>query len=463
MKIEKFKKFRVKRDSLGEMVKKVEVKKILTKIDRINKTALKLHSLYKGKLEVSPKCRIENSDDFGIWYTPGVGAVSREIAKRPEKIFEYTNKGNFVAIVSDGTRVLGFGDIGPEAALPVMEGKALLFKYLGGVDAFPICLKEKGLDKFCQIVRALEPTFGGINLEDIESPKCFYILERLQKEMRIPVWHDDQQGVAVVIYAGLINALKIVGKKKEKVRISMIGAGAAMTATIKLLILAGFPPENMLVVDKKGILNKGRKDYKNDKWRWQICQLTNKEGRKGGIAEAMEDTDICLGLSAPGPGIIKPEWVASMKKDVILFACANSIPEIWPWEAKKAGVRIVATGRSDFPNQVNNSLVFPGIFRGVLDVRARKISDKMCLVAAEELAKCAQEKGISEEYILPKMEEWEVFPRLATAVGLEAIKEGIAEVKMTRKKLFEKVSKIIKRARKETKILIDQGVIQKIE
>ena len=418
---------------------------------KINKLALKFHSFYKGKLEIFPKFKIKNFSDFSIFYTPGVGAVVKEIAKNKEKVFEYSIKGNSVAVISDGTRVLGFGDVGPEAALPVMEGKAILFKYLGGVDAFPICLKEKKADKFCEIVKSLEPSFGGINLEDIESPKCFYILEKLEKEMDIPVWHDDQQGTAVVVLAGLVNALKIVRKKKEKVKISMIGAGAAMMGIINLLIFAGFPPQNMIVVDKKGILNKKRKDYKNDKWRWKICQITNRENREGKIAEAIEGTDICLAFSAPGPGIIKPEWIAKMKKEAIVFACANPIPEILPKEAKEAGAKIVATGRSDFPNQVNNALAFPGVFRGVLDVKARKITPKMCLAAAHELARSAQEKGISEDYILPKLDEWEVFPRVATAVGMEAIREKVARIRISRKKLFEKCLNTIEEKREMIK------------
>ena len=379
----------------------------------------------------------------------------RDIAAHPEQVFVHTNKANFIAIVSDGTRVLGLGDIGPHAALPVMEGKAILFKYLGGVDAFPICLATKDPDELIQACKWLEPSFGGINLEDIAKPKCFYILDRLRKEMTIPVWHDDQQGTAAVTLAGLINALKIVGKSKQEVRIALIGAGAANIAVIRILIAAGFPAENMMVVDTQGILHTGRDDLKSpdNEFKWRVSELTNGEKRTGGIAEAMRRADVCIALARSGPGVIKPEWVATMAKDAIIFACANPVPEIWPWEATEAGARIVATGRSDFPNQVNNSLGFPAIFRGVIDVAAKTITDEMCIAAAEELARYKEGDGLREDAILPTMDDREVFPREAAAVGLKAIEQGVARKIMTKDELIENASKIISRAQKETKTL----------
>ncbi len=440
--------------------KKVDVEQLLAKAQQPAKDAARLHSFYRGKLEVTPKCRIRDFQDFAIWYTPGVAETCKQIHENFEKVFEYTNKGNFVAVVTDGTRVLGLGNIGPHASIPVMEGKAILFKYLGGVDAFPIPLAVTNEEDIIRACKWLEPAFGGINLEDIEKPKCFSILDRLRKEMEIPVWHDDQQGTAAVTYAGLINALKVVGKRKENVRIAMIGAGASNVAIQRVMCAGGFPAENIMMVDTKGIIYKGRPDLRSeDKEKWHISQTTNKEGRKGGIPEALKGADVCVSLSKSGPGVIKPEWVAGMAKDAIMFSCANPVPEIWPWEAEEAGVRVFATGRSDFPNQVNNSLGFPGIFRGALDVAAKTITDEMCIAAAEELAKCAADKGLSEEYIIPTMDEWEVFPREAVAVGMKAIEQGVARIKMTKEELYDKAAKTIKRAREQTQVLMAKGLI----
>jgi malate dehydrogenase (oxaloacetate-decarboxylating) len=426
--------------------------------------ALRLHPFYRGKLEVSPKCAISSCDDFAIWYSPGVAAPCRDIAAHPDRVYEHTNKANFIAVVSDGTRVLGLGDIGPHAALPVMEGKAVLFKYLGGVDAFPICLGTKDPDEIIQACKWLEPSFGGINLEDIAKPKCFYILERLRREMTIPVWHDDQQGTAAVTLAGLINALKLVGKQKASVRIAFIGAGAANIAVIRIFIAAGFPPQEMVMVDTRGILHRGRDDLKTEdnQFKWRICEVTNREQRTGDIASALRGADVCIALAKSGPGVIKPEWVSGMAKDAIVFACANPVPEIWPWEAEAAGARIVATGRSDFANQVNNSMGFPGIFRGVIDVAATTITDEMCIAAAEELARCASAQSLSEQRILPTMDEWEVFPRVAAAVGLKAIEQGVARKSLTKIKLIENATKIICRARTATQTLMERGVIAPI-
>ncbi|MCD6129315.1 NADP-dependent malic enzyme, partial [Candidatus Bipolaricaulota bacterium] len=410
--------------------RKPKVEELLAKAKEPARKAPAWHAFYRGKLGVALKCAITDYQDFGIWYTPGVAQPCREIAQSPEKVFEYTNKGNFVAVVSDGTRVLGLGDIGPEAALPVMEGKAILFKYLGGVDAFPVTIDTKDPDELIQAVKWIAPAFGGINLEDISSPKCFYVLDRLRKELEIPVWHDDQQGTASIVLAGVLNALKVVGKDPKKVTYAVIGAGAANIAFVRVLLTYGVPAGNVIMVDSKGILHPGREDLEAKKdenpYKWDYANRTNAERRTGGIKEALEGADVCVAASKPGPGTIKPEWVAGMAKDAIVFACANPIPEIWPWEAKEAGARIIGTGRSDFPNQINNSLGFPGIFRGTLDVFARTITDEMAIAAAEAIAQTAEEKGLSEEYIVPTMAEWEVFINEAVAVAKKAIEQGVA-------------------------------------
>jgi malate dehydrogenase (oxaloacetate-decarboxylating) len=433
---------------------------LLAKAKKPSEDAMKLHPFYRGKIEVVPKAAIRDFDDFAIWYTPGVAAPCRAIAKDKELVYDYTNKWNTIAVVSDGTRVLGLGDIGPEAAMPVMEGKALLFKYLGGVDAVPVCLDTKDPDVIIATVKLLQPSFGGINLEDLSQPKCFRILDTLRREMEIPVWHDDQQGTAAVTLAGLINALELVGKSLPEAKIAMIGAGASNICIAGVFMTAGVTPGNIIMCDSKGTLHRGRTELKEKyKEKWEMCQKTNKDGVEGGIAEAMKGADVAIALSTPGPDTIMPEWVTDMASDAIVFACANPIPEIWPWDAKDAGAKIVATGRSDFPNQVNNSLGFPGIFRGTLDVRARTITDEMCIAAAYELAKTAQDQGLHEEYLIPTMDEWEVFPREAVAVGMKAIEQGVARLKLSRDELYERASEIIKRARGETQLLMDEGII----
>jgi malate dehydrogenase (oxaloacetate-decarboxylating) len=332
--------------------------------------------------------RHNQPDDFAVWYTPGVAAPCKMIQADPDKSFELTNRWNSIAIVTDGTRVLGLGDIGPQAAMPVMEGKAMLFKFLGGVDATAICLKTKDPDEIVRTCELLEPTFGGINLEDIEKPKCFEVLERARSKLQIPVWHDDQQGTATVILAGLMNSFKLVGKKPHDALITLVGAGSANIRTAYVLIRWGVKPGNIMLVDSRGIVHRGRTDVtkEEDPWKYELTQITNAEQRTGDIADAFKDVDAVVAASKQGPGTIKPEWIKTMANDAILFACANPIPEIWPWEAQEAGARIVATGRNDFPNQVNNSLGFPGIFRGVLDVKAKTITDDMCIAAAQELA-----------------------------------------------------------------------------
>jgi len=431
----------------------------MAKKEDLNKKSIEQHKLYKGKMGSFPKCPIRGFEDFGIWYTPGVAAVCKEIHKNKDLVFDYTNKWNNVAIVSDGTRVLGLGDIGPYAGMPVMEGKALLFKYLGGVDAFPICLDTKDPQEIIKTVKYIQPCFGGINLEDLSKPKCFEILETLRKECEIPVWHDDQQGTAAVILAGLINALKVVGKKMNDISLTMVGVGAAGIKTTEIIIKAGINPKKIIIVDSKGILNQNRNDLK-DTYKWDMCLKTNEENREGNIADALKDSDVCIAFSKPGPDTIKKEWISKMSDDSIIFACANPVPEILPEDAKKAGARIVATGRSDFPNQVNNSIGFPGIFRGTLDVRAKTITDEMCLAACYEIAKFAEEKGIDENYIVPKMNEWEVFPREAVAVGMEAIKENIARKKMSKSELYDVSFSIIKKSRDIMEVLMKKGLIK---
>ncbi len=433
---------------------------LLEKSKKPSADALKMHPFYKGKLASALKCGVRDFNDFAIWYTPGVAAPCRDIEAHPEKVFEHTNKGNLVGVVSDCTRVLGLGDIGPEAGLPVMEGKSVLFKYLGGVDSFPITLDTKDPDEIIRTVKIISPAFGGINLEDFSQPKCFYILDTLRKESKIPIWHDDQQGTAAVTLAGLINALKIVKKKIDKARITMLGSGAANIATARLIIAAGVDPGKMIMVDTKGTLNKSRTELQKDfKEKWHFCQITNAEQRKGGIAEAMEGADALIALAKSGPDVIKKEWIKKMAKDPIVFACANPIPEIYPWEAMEGGAKIMATGRSDFPNQVNNSLGFPAIFRGTLDVMATTITDEMCIAAAYELAKCAEDKGLKEDYLLPTMDEWEVFPRQAVAVGLKAIEQKVARITLSKEKLFEIASEKIRKSRQETQVLMEKGLI----
>jgi len=441
-----------------------EIEENLKRANLPKEQSAKYHPYYQGKIEIVPRVPVRTFNDFAIWYTPGVAQPCLEIKADPQKVWTLTNKWNQVAVVTDGTRVLGLGDIGPEASLPVMEGKCLLFKYLGGIDAFPVPLATKDPEKIIETVKLITPSFGGVNLEDIAQPKCFTILDRLRKECEIAVWHDDQQGTATINVAGVINALKVVGKKLQDVTITLVGAGASNIRTAKILLAAGARPEHLILVDSKGIVGRHRKDIeavsKDYTEKWELAQTTNGEGRVGGIPEAMRDADVVIAASKPGPGIIQKDWVASMADDSILFAIANPVPEIWPWEAIEAGARVIATGRSDFPNQVNNSLGFPGIFRGTLDVRARTITDEMCIAAATELAKVQEERGLDEEHIVPTMDDIEVFAREATAVALKAMDQGIARVRKTRAELLENALAMIQRAHEETKFLMQDGFIR---
>jgi malate dehydrogenase (oxaloacetate-decarboxylating) len=451
-----------KKDSVKAEGRKLTVEELKAKADKPNKDSMILHPFYRGKVQVCLKAPVRTFDDFAIWYTPGVAAVCKDIAANKAKSWEHTNRANTIAVVSDCTRVLGLGDIGPEAGMPVMEGKAMLFKYLGGVDTFPLCIDTKDPEKIIEFVKMLQPSVGGINLEDISQPKCFTVLDRLRKECSIPVWHDDQQGTATITLAGLMNAVKVVGKKLSDIHVTMVGSGAANICIGRLFMAAGVKPGNMLYVDTKGILNLQRTDTKAEfKEKWDLCQRTNKEQRTGGVKEAFKDADVVCAASKPGPGTLDATWIKTMAHDPILFCCANPIPEMWPWDAMENGAKVFATGRSDFPNQVNNSLGFPGIFRGTLDVMATTITDEMCIAAADELAKLASEKGLRADYIVPTMDDWEVFPREAAAVGAKAVEQGIARRKLTRKQIYDEAMEKITAARDCTKMMMEKGIIPK--
>ncbi len=395
-----------------------------------------MHRRYKGKIEVRPKVPVDGH--LHVWYTPGVAEAVKAIRENPDEVFELTWRWNTVAVVSDGTRVLGLGNVGPEAALPVMEGKTLLFKYYGGVDAVPIVHRARDPEKFIDFVKTIEPSFGGINLEDISSPKCFYILDRLREELEIPVWHDDQQGTAAVSLAALINAFKYVGKDMKKAKIVLFGAGAANFALFRLLQAYGVPARNVIVVDSKGPITLEREELKGT-YKWEIAEQA---GYAKDIEDAFKGADAVVAASKPGPGTIKKEWVQLMNKDAIVFALANPIPEIHPDEAREAGAKVVATGRSDFPNQVNNSLVFPALFRGVLSVRARKITDGIVLKAVEALASYS-ERYFDQGLIIAPMSDREVFVHEAVEVGVEAMREGVARRRVPKEELESEVRELI--------------------
>ncbi len=446
------------------MMAKVSKEELLAKSRKPAEDAMKLHPYYQGKIQIVSKCAIWGFDAFSVWYTPGVAAPCKAIHQNKADVFKYTNRGNTIAVVSDGSRVLGLGDIGPEAGLPVMEGKALLFKYLGGVDAVPLCLNTKEPDEIIRVVKLLEPCFGGINLEDISKPKCYRILETLRKEMDIPVWHDDAQGTAAVIVAGVFGALDFVSKALDQARIAMLGVGAANTRTAYMLIAAGANPKNIILCDSKGIVTPDRsdivaeKDY--DSFKYELAQKTNGDGLSGDFGVATEGADIMISAAKSEPGTVRKQWIAHMASDSIVFACANPLPEIWPWDAKEAGARVVGTGRSDFPNQVNNSLGFPGIFRGALDVNARTITDEMCIAASRALAEVAKKHGFSENYVIPSMDQWEVFPLEATRVGMKAIEQGVARTEMDEDELYKKAEERIHHARELTRSIMDTGFIK---
>ena len=378
--------------------------------------ALELHKEWKGKISTEAKCEVKTREDLALAYTPVVAEPCKVIHEDPKEAYTYTLKQNTIAVVSDGSAVLGLGNIGPEAAMPVMEGKAVLFKEFGGVNAFPICLKTQDVDEIVETVQRLEPTFGGINLEDISAPRCFEIERRLKETMNIPVFHDDQHGTAIIVLAGVINSLKLTGKKKEDCRIVVNGSGAAGIAISKLLLRYGF--RHLVICDSKGIISR---DRENLNWiKKEMLEVTNLDNQNGTLADALVGADIFIGVSAPNS--VTEEMVRSMNKDAILFAMANPVPEIMPDLAKAAGARIVGTGRSDFPNQVNNVLVFPGIFKGALEGKARQITEDMKLAAAEALAGIVSDEELNEEFILP-----EAFNPKVSEVVSAAVRENITE------------------------------------
>jgi len=435
----------------------------------LKELALSTHKFYGGKMITLPKAGIYGFNWFNIWYTPGVSKVSTTIRDNNDASFELSCRGNLVAVVSDSTRVLGDGDCTPAGGLGVMEGKAFLMKYLGGVDAVALCINshdEKGehdANKIINFVKMVEPSFGAINLEDICQPNCYKVLDELREACDIPVWHDDAQGTGCVTVAGLINALKVVGKDIGKIRMVLLGAGSANTTVARLALQAGVDPSKMCLFDIFGPLHTGRKDLESDPGfyrQWELCRKTNPD-KIDNIETALKGADVLVALSKPGPDTIKPEWIKGMAQKPIVFACANPVPEIYPFAAKEAGAYIVATGRGDFPNQVNNSLGFPGILKGALLVRARKITDEMALAAAYSLAAYAEKKGIHPDRIMPTMDETELFAEEAADVAMEAIKNGVARIKLARQEVYDKTLQDIREVRAVMDLLMKENFIKK--
>jgi malate dehydrogenase (oxaloacetate-decarboxylating) len=427
-----------------------------------------MHRFYGGKMQTIPKAGLYGFNWFNVWYTPGVSKVSTDIRADQDASFSLSNRGNLVAVVSDSTRVLGDGDCGPAGGLGVMEGKAFLMKYLGGVDAVALCIDSRDAHgnsdpkKIIDFVKMIQPSFGAVNLEDISQPNCFEVLDTLREECDIPVWHDDAQGTGCVTLAGLINALKVAGKKMGEARIVLLGAGASNTTIASLILQAGGDPAKMAIFDSRGGLHVDRADIEADTAfykKWELCQSTNPEKFET-IEEALQGADVLIALSRPGPDTVKREWIASMGEKAIVFVCANPIPEIYPYAAKEAGAYIVATGRGDFPNQVNNSLCFPGLLKGALLVRARKITDKMAIAAAYAIAEVAERKGLKPDYICPLMDETETFPAVAVAVAMAAQEEGVARVKMTGHEVLKQAREDIEEARELTDHLIREKFIK---
>lgn len=386
------------------------------------KESLRLHSEWRGKIEVVATVPANDRESLSLAYTPGVAQPCLAIQKNPDKSYELTRRHNLVAVITDGTAVLGLGDIGPEAGMPVMEGKCVLFKTFGGVDAFPLCVKTKDVDEFVQTVYNISGSFGGINLEDIAAPRCFEIERKLKEKCDIPVFHDDQHGTAIIALAGLTNALRVVGKRKEEVKVVTSGAGAAAISVVRLLLSAGF--KNVTMCDRKGAIYAGREGLN---WiKEEMAQVTNLEKRAGSLADALAGADVFIGVSAPGT--VTTEMVKTMNRDAIVFACANPTPEIFPDDAKAGGARVVATGRSDYPNQINNVLAFPGLFRGALDVRASDINEEMKLAAAHALAGLISDEELRDDYIIPQAFDPRVGPTVAKAVAEAARKSGVARI-----------------------------------
>lgn len=417
--------------------------------------SLQAHRFYGGKMQTVPRCGIFGFNWFNVWYTPGVSKISTTIRDDNDTSFNLSSRGNLVAVVSDSTRVLGDGDCTPPGGLGVMEGKAMLMKYLGGVDAVPLCIDSRDAggknnpDKIIEFVKMVQHSFGAINLEDISQPNCFKVLDELRDACDIPVWHDDAQGTACVTLAGLINALKLVNKKLSDVRIVLLGAGASNTTIARLLMTDGANPANIIMFDSHGALHRDRKDIEADPRnyrKWELCQQTNPE-KIADMERAIKGADVLIALSTPGPDTVKKEWVRLMADKAIVFACANPVPEIWPYAAKEAGAYIVATGRGDFPNQVNNSVCFPGILKGALLVRARKITDGMAIRCAHSIADFAEKRGISPDNIIATMEETEVFAVEAADVAMQAISEGVARLELSWDEVYQRARADIASAR----------------
>ena len=387
------------------------------------KVSLRLHGEWKGKIEVVTRVPVENKDDLSLAYTPGVAQPCLEIQKDVNKSYELTRRWNMCLVVTDGSAVLGLGNIGPEAGMPVMEGKCVLFKAFGDVDAFPLCIKSNDVDEIVNTIYMISGSFGGVNLEDISAPRCFEIEKKLKEKCDIPIFHDDQHGTAIITLAGLTNALKVVGKKKEDVHVVMNGAGAAAISIARLLLTAGF--KNITLCDRKGAIYEGRPEGMNPV-KDEMSKVTNLDKKAGSLADMLVGADVFIGVSAPGA--VTTEMVKTMNKDAIVFACANPTPEIFPDDAKAGGAKVVSTGRSDFPNQINNVLAFPGIFRGAFDVRAKEINDEMKLAASEALANLIADEELSPEYIIPKAFDKRVGPAVAKAVAEAAKRTGVARI-----------------------------------
>ncbi|MDR1904825.1 MAG: NADP-dependent malic enzyme [Treponema sp.] len=417
--------------------------------------AAQAHHFYGGKMQTVPKCGIYGLNWFNVWYTPGVSKISTTIRENRDSSFALSNRGNLVAIVSDSTRVLGDGDCTPPGGLGVMEGKAMIMKYLGGIDAVALCVDSRGSDgknnpdKIIEFVKMAQHSFGAINLEDISQPNCFKVLDELREACEIPVWHDDAQGTACITLAGLLNALKLAGKKLSDSKIVLLGAGASNTTIARLILADGGAPAKMCVFDSKGGLHQGREDIQKDKRnyrKWEICEKTN-PGRITKIEDAIKGADVLIALSTPGPDTVKREWIRSMANKAIVFACANPVPEIWPYAAQEEGAFIVATGRGDFPNQVNNSVCFPGILKGALLVRSRKISDGMAIRCAHSIADFSEKRGITPDNIVATMEETDVFAQEAADVAEQAVKEGLARIELSWDEVYKRAKQDISDAR----------------
>lgn len=465
------KKINLKLDNLKEVFPKEFTQEQIAKAQTLflKRLSVDAHKFYGGKIQVVPKSGVFGFNWFNVWYTPGVSKVSTTIRDNNDASFELTCRGNMVAVVSDSTRVLGDGDCTPPGGMGVMEGKAFLMKYLGGVDCVPLCVDSRGANgkndpqKIIDFVKMCQPSFGAINLEDISQPNCFKVLDDLRDACDIPVWHDDAQGTACVTLAGTLNALKLAGKKLSDVRIVMLGAGASMTTIARLLITDGADPKKLVLFDSKGSLHAGREDIKADTRfyrKWELCETTNPE-RFADEAAACKGADVLLAASTPGPDTVKPEWIKSMAPKAIVFACANPVPEIYPYAAKEAGAFIVGTGRGDFPNQVNNSVCFPGILKGALIVRAKKITDGMAIRAAHSLADFAEKKkGFDTEHIMPTMDDAAVFAEEAADVAMQAVKEGVARITMTRDEVYKIAMQDIELSRSLTQEMMKKGFIQ---